>query len=277
MSGFLLRLSARSLGLAPVARPRAALPYAAPAADTPPPAAFEPATVSRTNPEFPPAPAAWPSLSKDSRPPSPPTAVAADGQPAMRADRDQPAYRDARPALEGIPPDQALPPQASGSQAPLEKPAAIPNRRTAPTPPPIAALPYGRSPEPAAALPSTAADASGDDRLMELETLVSRLLLVPATDHPVPSAEPPLPSTTDAPPPSGLRPDAFPSIRPQAARNDLASAGRTASDTAPEVHITIGRLEVNPPSRPTPPPPRPRGPAPLSLGDYLARRAGGRS
>jgi hypothetical protein len=48
-------------------------------------------------------------------------------------------------------------------------------------------------------------------------------------------------------------------------------------ERAPEVHITIGRLEVNPPAPLTPPPAtRPRGPAPLSLADYLARRNGGR-
>ncbi|QKV56549.1 MAG: hypothetical protein HT580_04340 [Dechloromonas sp.] len=57
----------------------------------------------------------------------------------------------------------------------------------------------------------------------------------------------------------------------------VASASPADTEPAPEVHITIGRLEVNPPARPTPPPaPRPRGPVPLSLSDYLARRNGGR-
>jgi hypothetical protein len=66
------------------------------------------------------------------------------------------------------------------------------------------------------------------------------------------------------------------SAHPSASQSGVATA--RSHRVRPEVHITIGRLEVNPPARPAPlPPPRPRGPAPLSLSDYLARRHGGRS
>jgi hypothetical protein len=111
----------------------------------------------------------------------------------------------------------------------------------------------------------------------DIESLVSRLLGdKPGQPEKSPESAAP-PTVITARQANQQRPAEISTIRPQSSRERQSPAPET--DSAPEVHITIGRLEVNPPSRPAPAaqPPRPRGPAPLSLSDYLARRNGGRS
>ena len=134
-------------------------------------------------------------------------------------------------------------------------------------------LPVPPRPEPAPAAVRPAE--SRQPGVADLDKLIARLL----GEHPrTPDKSPPPP-----PPPTAIvthqpvqRPTAIIPPRPPAGRERQAAAPET--DSAPEVHITIGRLEVNPPSRPAhaAQPARPRGTAPLSLSDYLARRNGGR-
>ncbi|MBI2278266.1 MAG: hypothetical protein HYU74_13000 [Dechloromonas sp.] len=274
MSGFLHQLAARSLGLAPAAQPRAALPYAAPAPET-----LAAAVES--------APAALPSLAPAPTLPAPPRLrgdvkpahdlAPLHGQPASDAGDDPAASADGRPAPTAPSPHPTVLPQTAALRhGAHESLPPAPPRRDMPVNPPLTVGPASRSAEPTAAPNSHPVGAVSSDRLSDLESLVSRLLS-PATHRPAPAPEPPGSPTTGTPPPTGWRPDQTLTVRPQAGREDLAKAAGPAPETTPEVHITIGRLEVNPPSRPAPPPPRPRGPAPLALGDYLARRAGGRS
>lgn len=272
MSGFLHQLAARSLGLAPAARPRAALPYAAPAPETAATVESAPAALASAAP--PPAMPAPPVLRGK---PGPAHDLAPLHGPRATDSGDDPATSaDLRPAPTEQPTGQALPPQTAGlrhNQQESRPPA--PARRDTLVNPPLTVMPASRLPEPTAAPDSHPVGEATSGRLSDLENLVSRLL-APATNHPTPAPEP-AGSPPTAPLPTGRRPEQTLTVRPQAGREDLAKAASPTPDPAPEVHITIGRLEVNPPSRPTPPPPRPRGPAPLSLGDYLARRAGGRS
>lgn len=273
MSGFLHQLAARSLGLAPAARPRATLPYAAPAPETPAP---ELATVA---PEAPavvaaaPLPTAW----RDASGPTPETATVLPTErhaTAVPTLVNHPSTDRAEiPALPSLVPTVSTPRQRPDTTREGE-PTAIRHLDHAPLPT-DAAIPKARPPENQAAADSRPGADEPAPGLLDLEALVSRLV-GQATGHytsldDTPSPSPAVAPATDQPPRPGHT-----SHRPAERREAMEAASLTA-DTAPEVHITIGRLEVNPPSRPTPPPPRPRGPAPLSLGDYLARRAGGRS
>jgi len=273
MSGFLHQLAARSLGLAPAARPRAALPYAAPVPESLA-AAVESAPAAQPSAAPEPVMPVPPSLRGDFRPEHDPAPLL--GPRANDSGDDHAASSAVRPAPTEHPTVQALLAQTAAPRGPQASLPPAPPRHDAPDHPPLTVKPASRLPEPAAVPDSHPVDETTSGRLSDLETLVSRLLS-PATNQPAPAPEPPGSPPTGAPLPTGRRPDQTLTVRPQAGREDLAKAASATPDTAPEVHITIGRLEVNPPSRPTPPPPRPRGPAPLSLGDYLARRAGGRS
>jgi len=274
MSGFLHQLAARSLGLAPAARPRAALPYAAPTLET---LATAVESAPAALPSVAPAPAmpAPPSLRGDVGPAHDPAPLLG---PRANYSGDDPAASSAvRPAPTEQPTVQTLLPQTTGPRhGPQDSLPPAPTRRDTPVNPPLTVMPASRLPEPTVAPDSHPVDEATSGRLSDLETLVSRLLS-PTTNHPAPAPEQPGSPPTGAPLPTGRRPDQTLTVRPQTGREDLSKAASATPDPAPEVHITIGRLEVNPPSRPTPPPPRPRGPAPLSLNDYLARRAGGRS
>lgn len=266
MGGFLHQLASRSLGLAPQIRPRAALPYAPPAADlpmtgtasheSPPIAAIEPSGLAPTTARRG-EPAADPAL---------PAPVVGKTAPASRRAADTPTPAASQPPRmaqpEGVPP--AIAPDLS---APSTARPAVAGPAT------VEQLPVPPRPEPAPAAVRPAE--SRQPAAADLDKLIARLL----GEHPrTPDKSPPPP-----PPPTAIvthqpvqRPTAIIPTRPPAGRERQAAAPET--DSAPEVHITIGRLEVNPPSRPAPAaqPARPRGPAPLSLSDYLARRNGGR-
>lgn len=274
MSGFLHQLAARSLGLAPAARPRAALPYAAPVPETLAPA------LAAMAPDAPAALAAAP-LPATRRDPSGPAPEPAAMPPTdRRTAAEPPPASHPRTASAGIP---ALPSVLPTVSAPRQRPDTSHEGDQPASPRPViatiltgAAIPSVRPPENPAAAASRPADDEPTAGLLDLESLVSRLVGQATGHHPLTPDGTPSPSTAVAPATSQPPRPSYASHRP-AERREAAEAANPATDTAPEVHITIGRLEVNAPSRPTPPPPRPRGPAPLALGDYLARRAGGRS
>ncbi|HJV92513.1 MAG TPA: hypothetical protein VJ572_03505 [Azonexus sp.] len=273
MSGFLHQLAARSLGLAPAARPRAALPYAVPAPETPAPDLAAVAPEAAAVVAAAPLPATW----RDAFGPAPEMAAAPPAE--RRAAEPTPASHPRTGSAE-IP---TLPSVVPAVSAPRQRPepshegerSANPRPTIGALPAEAANLPRARQQENQAEADSRPAGDAPAAGLLDLESLISRLV-GQATGHHTSLDNTPSPSiavtpANDQPPRPGHT-----SHRP-AERREAAEAASPAADTAPEVHITIGRLEVNPPSRPAPPPPRPRGPAPLSLGDYLARRAGGRS
>ena len=276
MSGFLLQLANRSLGLAPQVRSRAALPYASPTADVSITEAAShespPASAPINSPAFEtpngalrhaqitdstlPAPVVAGNIARTERhemPTSRPDTSAGVQPASMSSQQVAPIHQneiahDQLPKREGSHPvaNQRARDQQSGTQ------------HLAPTP---------ETRQPAE---------STNAALNDIESLVARLLgNKPA--HPEPSPEVAAPPSVVAARQAIQRPAEISAIHPQSNRERPASAPQ--ADEPPEVHITIGRLEVNPPSRPAPAaqPPRPRGPAPLSPGDYLARRNGGRT
>ena len=270
MSGFLHQLAARSLGLTPDIRPRAALPYAAPPEDAVAGTDNPLATPASVPPS--PTPLHEASASTFRLPPQPlagqTTIVANDSRSPMQFAPDPLAATllvAPSPQADRQPPHGAVtPPTADPERAPMPVPLAqaLIGREAAPT----ALVPTTDQPVP----PDSAPELPGVD----LESLIARL------SPPEHAAAPESPSAAPALTAPLSQPLAQAQTRPpRAALTQAPSpvAKTSPADAEPEVHITIGRLEVNPPPRPTPPPaPRPRGPAPLSLSDYLARRNGGR-
>jgi hypothetical protein len=281
MSGFLHQLAARSLGLAPQIKLRSALPYAAPALDSLPLAAI--------NTEYPPTterivgivpPLSIPdttrrdALHPDERLPEPLVAINANGLPMNGRSSSPPspatvAGEDEQPRRQNV--------AFSTPKNSTESSSGISQSIRAET----GLRPKGsKIPTSADFIQPTQTVSSENDlqnRLPNMATLVARLI-----GQDAPQTAPQATQQTERPsqPTSSKLATLIPRpvashIRPPANRESQQAA---ATESAPEVHITIGRLEVNPPARPAPsPPPRPRGPAPLSLSDYLARRQGGRS
>ncbi|MBT9523159.1 MAG: hypothetical protein IV101_19960 [Dechloromonas sp.] len=269
MRGFLHQLATRSLGLAPQIKSRAALPYAAPAADFSmpetaaneiPPAierpGFGPQTDVRRNEQAMDSPLPAPIVAEN---PAPDTPVE---RPSSPPGTSQPPSLSARPSPDMTPPEttpirQAPPPAVLTSPVVAEQ---------KPAPRHLAPAPETRGPA-----------ENPRPTLAELESLVTRLLIGDKPGHSEKSPESVTPPPIVTPRRAGQRPAEITTIRPPPGAQRQRPTPEP--DSAPEVHITIGRLEVNPPSRPAPAtlPPRPRGPAPLSLSDYLARRHGGRS
>lgn len=272
-NGFLHQLATRSLGLAPDIRLRAALPYAAPAE--------EPMT-GEDNPVVLPAPLSAPSPPNreapagDLRPSARPPAGEPPDSPLSPNDLRFPA-RTVPDALAAQPPAVPAPAERQPPRHTAAPPTGDEARATLP-----AATVYRQAPGEATAAPlataldrpagTQSASPATDPAGFDLEALVARLVRPQAAVAPE--------TATDSP----TRPVPYiqPLVQPSRAGllqgpSAVASASPADTEPAPEVRITIGRLEVNPPARPTPPPaPRPRGPAPLSLADYLARRNGGR-
>jgi hypothetical protein len=268
MSGFLHQLASRSLGLAPQIKSRAALPYAAPAAD------FSMTEVASHGPT--------PAIERQRF------------EPPHNTQRNEQAMDNALPApfvaespapathveMKTSTPSASQPPRLSAQQLPDHAPLETAHSRQ-PAPPAIIASPIAAEPksiprhlDPA---PETSRPAENNQpALRDIESLVTRLL-GDNKNPPEKSPESAAPPTVVTAHQASQRPAEISTIRPQSTRERQSTAPEI--DTSPEVHITIGRLEVNPPSRPAPAaqPPRPRGPAPLSLSDYLARRNGGRS
>jgi hypothetical protein len=273
MRGFLHQLATRSLGLAPRIKSRAALPYAAPTADFSIAEAAsheaQPTTVAIERPGVEPAQTARRSEhATDSALPTP--IVAENTDRGARAEGQTPT-----PSA-----SQSL--RISAQQSPMNAPLDIAqNSQAMPPASNTIARPLTTEPKPILRNLETAPEArhpaeNTQPAFSDLESLVTRLL---GNNQSTPEKSP----ETAAPPTvvtarqANQRPAEISAIRPQSSRERPAVTPEI--DSAPEVHITIGRLEVNPPSRPAPAaqPPRPRGPAPLSLSDYLARRNGGRS
>ncbi|MBL8428650.1 MAG: hypothetical protein JNJ95_01985 [Dechloromonas sp.] len=276
MSGFLHQLANRSLGLAPQVRSRTALPYASPPADV--------STTETASHEL--APASTPIISSgfqtpngaprraqrtDSAPPAPVVA----GNIAGTERHDMPTLRPDRGAAiqpESMSSQQAAPihqseiaryqlPKREGSNP-------VANPRTS-----------DQKPDTQRRVPTAKTSQlaeSPDAALTDIESLVARLL-GNKPEHPENPPEVATPPTLVAARQAIQRPAEISAIHPQSNRERPAITPQ--ADEPPEVHITIGRLEVNPPNRPAPAaqPPRPRGPVPLSLSDYLARRNGGRT
>ncbi len=268
MRGFLHQFASRSLGLASQIKSRAALPYAAPTADfSMTEAASHQATPAIERPKFEPTHTARRNQqATESTLPAP--IVASNPAPATPVERQSPT------------PSASQPPRISAPPSPDHAPRETAHSRQPPPPlntaSPVAAVPKTlvRHLEPA---PETRRPA--EDTLPafpDLESLVTRLL-GENQNQPEKSPESAAPPAVVTARQAKPRPAEISTIRPQSSRERQNPAPEP--DSAPEVHITIGRLEVNPPSRPAPAaqPPRPRGPAPLSLSDYLARRHGGRS
>ena len=268
MSGFLHQFASRSLGLAPQIKSRAALPYAAPAADF---SMAEAATHEATPAIERPGLESQQNIRRneqatDNALPAP--IVTENPVPAPHVERQTSTQSASQP------------PRILAQQLPDHAPLETTLNRQ-PPPPAIIASPvtaepksFPRHPEPASDTRRPAEDTR--PTLTELESLVTRLLgdnKNPAEKSPESAAPPAVVTARHA----SQRPAEISTIRPQSTWERPTVAPEP--DSAPEVHITIGRLEVNPPSRPAPAaqPPRPRGPAPLSLSDYLARRNGGRS
>lgn len=275
MSGFLHHLAARSLGLAPEVRPRAALPYAAPTLDAmaTESSALQPALAGLA-PEMqaptstaPKAPAS--NIKADNAHPAPLVAE----RSANNFATDRAANTSSPDTTAGSEQLRVMPsrlPRPVDSQADIE--AGHRDAKTSPANPPAA--PIYRRPEPPPAQNSQPGDDDPSSRFADLESLVSRLLKQESNQPPTPPNATPSPASAK-PPATTQRPAQISTIRPPTSRE---RPSLTEAEPSPEVHITIGRLEVNPPSRPAPPPPpRPRGPGPLSLADYLARRNGGHS
>ena len=281
MSGFLHQLAARSLGLAPQIKLRSALPYATPALDSLPLAAI--------NTEYPPTterivgivpPLSIPdttrrdALHPDERLPEPLLAINANGLPMNGRSSSPPsppivAGEDEQPRRQNV--------AFSTLQNAAESSSSISQSIRAES----GSRPKGsKIPTSADFIQPTQTVSSENDlqnRLPDMATLVARLIGQDAPQTaPQITQQSERPSQPTSNKPVTLIPRPIAShIRPPASRESQQPA---ATESAPEIHITIGRLEVNPPTRPAPlPPPRPRGPAPLSLSDYLARRHGGRS
>ena len=281
MSGFLHQLAARSLGLAPQIKLRSALPYAAPALDSLPLAAI--------NTEYPPTterivgivpPLSIPdttrrdALHPDERLPEPLVAINANGLPMNGRSSSPPsppivAGEDEQPRRQNVAfptPKNATESSSSISQSIRAESGSRPKGFKIPT-----------SADFIQPTQTVSSENDLQNRLPDMATLVARLIGQDAPQTaPQITQQSERPSQPTSNKPVTLIPRPIAShIRPPASRESQQPA---ATESAPEIHITIGRLEVNPPTRPAPlPPPRPRGPAPLSLSDYLARRHGGRS
>lgn len=282
MRGFLHQLAARSLGLAPQIKTRVALPYAAAAADTPAadagelavqPASRADATrrhelpasdiargqrdVANPLPALPVAETVMRSASAEGPAVPLPAATPGDAPPRMvlpqgPADEDRQTGQPTRRRLEAI----ASPATAELSSAELSS--------------------IHRQAQAAPAPATRQGEEHPRSHFADLETLVTRLVgsnengtVEQTATAPLTAVEMPLPRPARAHPVNS---------RGQPGSQERPLSPAAEAEQATEVHITIGRLEVNPASRPTPPPPpRPRGPAPLSLTDYLARRKGGQA
>ena len=280
MSGFLHQLAARSLGLAPQIKLRSALPYAAPALDSLP--------VTEINAEYPSAEriagmvpplsitdtTRRDALQPDERLPEPLVAINANGLPMNGRSSSPPsppilAGEDEQPRRQNVAfstLQNAAESSSSISQSIRAESGSRPKGSKIPT-----SVDFTQ--------PTQTVSSENDlqNRLPDMATLVARLIGQDAPQTaPQITQQSERPSQPTSNKPVTLIPRPIAShIRPPASRESQQAA---ATESAPEIHITIGRLEVNPPARPAPlPPPRPRGPAPLSLSDYLARRHGGRS
>jgi len=276
MSGFLHQLANRSLGLAPQVRSRAALPYAAPAADYSMTEAASHDSLSvgaAIEPSGFETPQSVPSrpLVTDSPLPAPVVAENIPRADRLAAPTSSPAHKTA-----------IQPPRITSQQADQISQRDIAHHHQAERAGsnPVASQPTSNqkslTQEPVSAAEARQPAESPRAALADIESLVARLL---GNDqgHPENSPEIATPPTIVTARQTAQRPAEISAIRPQSTRERAAVVPE--ADTAPEVHITIGRLEVNPPNRPAPAaqPPRPRGPTPMSLTEYLARRNGGRS
>ena len=280
MSGFLHQLAARSLGLAPQIKLRSALPYATPALDSLPLAAINteyPPTTERIVGMVPPLSipdtTRHDALQPDEGLPEPLVAINANGLPMNGRSSNSPsppivAGEDEQTRRQNV--AFSTPKNATESSSISQIIRAESGSR-----------PKGsKIPTSADFIQPTQTVSSENDlqnRLPDMATLVARLIGQEAPQTaPQITQQSERPSQPTSSKPATLIPRPIAShIRPPASRESQQAA---TTESAPEIHITIGRLEVNPPARPVPlPPPRPRGPAPLSLSDYLARRHGGRS
>lgn len=290
MSGYLLQLARHSLGISHRARSRATLPYATAAARAPmeegigqalepalPQAATDGRTANAPEPRAQMA-APTPDLADAARtpptllPPQTPRAGPRQHAPLAKADTPGPLARDNSPA-----PESQRPHPASIDSTPAIDTPASEATRTPPSAFTQTDAPHPPQPDVQAAPTPLRARSSG-----QLDALIDRIVSPAASTAPASRDDAevmgedtvkglPLPSRTAGSP-----------ARPGAAveRQRAHAQGRAPvdeADAAPDVHITIGRLEINPPPRPAPPPPQRRAPAPLSLADYLARRQGGGS
>tara|TARA_R110001583_G_scaffold195000_1_gene368417 strand:- start:28162 stop:29055 length:894 start_codon:yes stop_codon:yes gene_type:complete len=297
MSGYLLQLARRSLGISHRARSRATLPYATAATRAPmeeglaptfEPGLSQPDTNGSSTPDRDTARAQTmtpaPHMADAAPTPQPllpspaPRAAALQHAALAKADTPGPGERENRPAPER---QRAQPTRSGATPAADSTPAFDAPFTDAPhrTPPAALAPPEARQPQ-SEVQPAATPLRAGSSR--DLDSLIERL--VSPASQPTPAAQDEAePTANDAVPTRSVPARAAGSaVRPAAASERLRSEAQPRkpaddTDAAPEVHITIGRLEINPPQRPAPPPPQRRGPAPLSLADYLARRQGGGS
>ena len=280
MSGFLHQLAARSLGLAPQIKLRSALPYAAPALDSLPLAAINAESPSAERiigmvlPRSIPDTTRHDALQPNECLPEPLVAINASGLPMNGQSSSPPSppivagenEQPRRQSVEFSTPQNATESSSGISQSIRAESGSRPKGSKIPT-----------SADFIQPTQTVSSENDLQNRLPDMATLVARLIGQEAPQTaPQITQQSERPSQPTSSKPATLIPRPIAShIRPPASRESQQAA---TTESAPEIHITIGRLEVNPPARPVPlPPPRPRGPAPLSLSDYLARRHGGRS
>ncbi|MBR0565467.1 hypothetical protein J5J83_04955 [Azoarcus sp. L1K30] len=285
MSGYLHQLAARSLGLVHSVRSRATLPLAAPLPESAPPTAVLPIGLERAPNESRHTGVASPRDNQSTH-----ASFAQAHTPATTAaPLDRQGHRDIVTNRTAPPADNR--PNEPTRRGPALEPATDATIGTRPASEAFAPAPGVRAERgetrPLAARPASPHSAR-PPAIEHLDALVARLLEPVAASAAFPAADlPTVAATSSGPTPApaassrhGLEaldnrstaraPDGHPLSRRHTQAPPPGSAG------PPDVHITIGRLEVNPRPLPPTPAPRPRGPAPLSLADYLARRSGER-
>jgi hypothetical protein len=296
MSGYLLQLARRGLGLSHGVRSRAALPYAASAATTrtatddfaygldaePSP---DPGTdlAQADNTSNPHTQRTAPLSQVHSRPPADESSLANASSPAPTRGATSRGLHDVQQQTPQVKTDTPGPAalQLTHDRDVLPRP---PDDMHSTHPADTNGKGAATASTPSATPPASARQTppARTGTRTQLDTLIDRL--VTPAPQPAPVETPAAPTPRDNITPARPLPEHATLMppRPAASVERMAASPHArnaaeAPDPSPEVHITIGRLEINSPSRPAPPPsPRPRGPAPLSLGDYLARRQGGK-
>ena len=273
MSGGLVRTVLRAQGRLPVAQPllpsRFAPPATAPADPLEALHEVAPEPMSRT----------------DATPPSGSTATApasmTESAGALLAVRASPASRDIPVAKEALgdtsltgPPGPAVSALAAESHEAQSARAVAPHPRRLPTPPAVPSISELASQEPSAAGThiQNVSHRNSPRARQQAAPLRPAIDASHASDPLAPAHE--AHAAERRPPTRRRQPPALrPATAETAATRAIQPVAAASSVRAPDVHISIGRMEVHAaPARATPPRPAPTLRPQQSLADYLARR-----
>jgi hypothetical protein len=258
VTGLLGRLAAQAVGVQPLVRPRPRSRF------EPEPGASGPGDIVELEQEV---VAASPPAAQ--RPPEP-SAAQAPPPAAARRRGQGPPERAARDALVGLrPSDRMIEVVTELVAAPAPEPALPHGRR--------GADPSGGDPRPDPAAPPAAA---AIERVEQITTTGAQHAGEPVAGARAAAAAPDRGAADFergllSPPVEAFVPAHAASPRPAVVRREERAPEPAP---APEIHVTIGRIEVRAPARPPSPAPAPAGPASspgLGLGDYLRQRAEG--